>query len=248
MKKVLVFQHVAHEILGTLNPVLKDAGLRLRYINFERTPHPKIQMKNYQALIILGGPMNVDQIDEYPFLALELDWILEAIQLKIPILGICLGAQLIAKALGAKVKKNPKKEIGWYQVSLNELALSDRLFTHFSESEEVFQWHGDTFEIPQNAVKLASSKLCDNQAFKYQDNVYGLQFHLEVDLAMIERWLKIPSHQDEIAACQNEIDPQEILTKSPQCLKRLNPISERFFLEFVGLLGGEKKYIQLPSR
>ena len=120
MPKILVFQHVAHEILGTLDPLLKKYGFRIRYVNFGRSNYKIPDLENYNGLVILGGPMNVDEVEDYPYLIPEVEAIKKAIDLDMPILGICLGSQLIAKALGSKVYKNNIKEIGWYKISLTE--------------------------------------------------------------------------------------------------------------------------------
>ena len=127
-----------------------------------------------------------------------------------PILGICLGGQLIARTLGALVHANHTKEIGWYDVHPASHAEQDPLIGEFNETEKIFQWHGDTFEIPHSAVHLASSRACSNQAFRYQTNVYAFQFHLEVDEPMILRWLKVPENRREIQSLHGDIDPDQI--------------------------------------
>lgn len=116
-------------------------------------------------------------------------FIRQALTDKIPILGICLGAQLLAKALDAHVKKSPVKEIGWYNVSLTEKGSNDTLFNGLSHKLEIFQWHEDTFDIPNGATLLAQAEKCKNQAFRYGSNAYGLQFHIETTPAMVEEWL-----------------------------------------------------------
>lgn len=141
-------------------------------------------------LVILGGPMNVYEEDCYPFLREEDLYIKEAIQRGKKILGICLGSQLIAKALGAKVFKAPMKEIGWYDVSLTEEGSLDPLFSEFPKTFPVFQWHEDTFEIPKAGKLIATSSPTPHQAFRYGENVYGLQFHLEVTESMIREWME----------------------------------------------------------
>jgi GMP synthase (glutamine-hydrolysing) len=174
MKRLLVFQHVPHEILGTFNPLLKQAGFRIRYINFGRTPDAAPNVEKYDGLIVLGGPMCVSQMDSHPHLQTEINAIHQAMELRMPVLGICLGAQLIATALGAKVHKNPVKEIGWYEVAPTPAGERDPLFKRFNGTEKIFQWHGDTFDIPHGAEHLAASPDCANQAFRYGDRTYGL--------------------------------------------------------------------------
>jgi GMP synthase (glutamine-hydrolysing) len=248
MPRLLVFQHVAHEILGTLDPLLKGSGFRIKYVNFERHPGFEPGLEGYDGLIVLGGPMNVDEVDAYPNLAYEVRMIREAAVAGVPVLGICLGSQLIAKALGAGVYKNGEKEIGWYDLSPTDAGRSDPLFSHFSATEKVFQWHGDTFDIPEGAVLLASSPLCRNQAFRYGENVYGLQFHLEVDEPMVERWLRIPGNRKEIEELDGKIDPERIRKETPGYMPRLKELSDRAFTGFIGFFGFNKKRKTLPSR
>lgn len=248
MKKIMVFQHVAYEILGTLNPLLKDAGFRIKYVNFGRHPQMEPSLEGYDGLIILGGPMNVDQHHQHPHLSYEVRVIKHAIKKDIPILGICLGAQLIAKALGARVYPNTEKEIGWYPLSLTEAGKKDPVLGSFQETEKIFQWHGDTFEIPESAILLASSPLCTHQAFRYQDKIYALQFHLEVDQAMIERWLNVPAHKEEIKSLGGKVDVEKIRQQTSLNIERLKILSEQSFSSFVRLFGTTKKYQRLPSR
>ncbi len=248
MPKLLVFQHVAHEILGTLDPLLRDSGFRIKYVNFERHPDFEPGLDGYDGLIILGGPMNVDEVGTYPNLSREVESIRSAIGSGMPVLGICLGSQLIAKALGAKVYKNKEKEIGWYDLSPNEAGRRDPLLSHFSGTEKIFQWHGDTFDIPQGAELLASSPLCENQAFRYGDNVYGLQFHLEVDEPMVERWLRIPGNRKEIEELDGKIDPDRIRRETHEYIQRLKELSDKSFAGFIGFFGFNKKRKSLPSR
>ena len=117
MRKLLVFQHVAFELLGTLHPLLKRRGFRIRYVNFQRDPDAQPVVDRYNGLVVLGGPMNCDQVRRFPHLLTEVAAIQRAIELGMPVLGICLGAQLLARALGARVRPNKEKEIGWFPLS-----------------------------------------------------------------------------------------------------------------------------------
>jgi GMP synthase (glutamine-hydrolysing) len=248
MRNLLVCQHVPYEPLGTLNPLLKRSGYRIRYVNFGRHPDARPSMDGYSGLVVLGGPMNVDEADRYPHLDVEADLIRAAIDRDLPVLGICLGAQLIAKALGAAVRRNHEKEIGWYPLCTTEHARNDPVFSHFEFTEQVFQWHGDTFDIPDGAVHLAATESCANQAFRYGENVYGLQFHLEFDEPMIDRWLRVPHHVEEISSTAGRIDPETIRRETPRHIGRLKTLSERVFGEFVRILGYRKRLAALPSR
>jgi len=248
MKKLLVFQHVPHELLGTLNPLLKKSGFRIRYVNFARHPDAQPSLNGYDGLVVLGGPMSVNDTDRLPHLKTEMKVIEEALGKNIPVLGICLGAQLIAKTLGAAVYPNEEKEIGWYDVSPTNHAQSDPLLGAFVDTEKIFQWHGETFDIPRSTRHLAFSSLCANQAFRHGGNVYGFQFHLEVDEPMIHRWLRVSENRREIAALGGAITPERIHKETPEYITRLHQLSQRVFGEFINLFGVEKKFLRLSSR
>lgn len=191
---ILIIKHIDIEGPGLIEEFLKNNKIRYNiFCPKNNVEFPSIE--KFTHIIILGGPMNVYEEDKYPFLRKEDIFIKESIQKGSSILGICLGAQLIAKALGAKVFKAPLKEIGWYKVSLTEEGLKDPLFSSFPVEFNVFQWHGDTFEIPYRSKLIATSSIVTNQAFRYGKNVYGLQFHLEVTEQMIDEWIK--AYEDE---------------------------------------------------
>jgi GMP synthase (glutamine-hydrolysing) len=248
VRRILVCQHVAFEILGTLNPLFKSHGFRIKYVNFGRHPDAQPNLDGYDGLVILGGPMSADAVEQYPHLLTEMRLIENAIGRRMPILGICLGAQLVAQALGAEVHRNPEKEIGWYDLSLSEVGRSDPLFSHFRERERIFQWHGDTFDIPEGALHLASSPTCTNQAFRYQDHVYALQFHLEVDEHLIERWLTVPVHRAEIASLNGKVDPDAIRRETRERIARLKQLSDRTFREFIQHFGPATRRPRHPHR
>jgi GMP synthase (glutamine-hydrolysing) len=237
MRKILVFQHVAHELLGTLNPLLKDSGFRIRYVNFDRDPAARPSLDGYFGLVVLGGPMNVNEVDLYPFLAVEVELVAEALQRGMPVLGICLGAQILARALGADVRPHHSKEIGWYQINPTAAGADDPVFAGMSDTEHIFQWHGDTFDIPSGAVHLASSPDCENQAFRYGDTAYGLQFHLEVDRPMVERWLTVPHNRQEITDLNGAIDPEQIRSDTLQHIDKLQRLSDDTFSRWIKLFG-----------
>lgn len=234
--KVLVLRHVAHEHLGTLAHALERNSIGYEYVNFYQNESSGVSARNIDGLVILGGPMNVYETDKYPFLDTEDRLIREAIDKRVPVLGICLGAQLIAKALGAKVNKNKEKEIGWYPLIINKEAASDRLFRHFNPEETVFQWHGDAFEIPAGAVHLAESPFCRNQAFRHESNVFGLQFHIEVNTQMISEWLGVSENKTEVDSLKGSIDPDSIKNQTPRFIDRLAKLAESVFNEFCGLI------------
>jgi len=240
MKKLLVCQHVAHEILGTLDPFLKRAGFRIRYVNFAREPDAEPSLDGYDGMVVLGGPMSVNDAGRLPHLLTEMKLIEEALRRNLPVLGICLGAQLIAKTLGAEVYPNGEKEIGWYDVSPTGEAARDPLLGELRRSEKIFQWHGETFDMPSSTSHLAFSALCRNQAFRYGSKVYGFQFHLEVDEPMIHRWLRSAERRGELRPDGGHIDPRRIHLETPAHIGRLRELGDRVFGEFVKLFGSER--------
>jgi GMP synthase-like glutamine amidotransferase len=178
------FQHVPFEGLGTIEGWLTahgftPTGTRL----YAGDSLPKIDPDDW--LIVMGGPMGVYDQDRHPWLKNEIALIGEAIASGTTVLGICLGAQLIAAALGAKVYPNSQKEIGWFPVTLTEEGRRSPLLRDFPATLPVFHWHGDTFDLPQGGTHLMTSPACVNQAFSYCDRVIGLQFHLEVTPASV---------------------------------------------------------------
>ena len=183
---VQVLQHVAFEGLGSIQEWLDARGAQTRYTRFfenDRLP----ALDKVDLLIAMGGPMSVNDDAELPWLRSEKQFVRDAVARDIPVLGVCLGAQLIASALGSRVFRNPVKEIGWFPV--RALPVCEPAFRFPSECL-VFHWHGESFDLPDGAVRLVKSAGCENQAFQLKRNVIGLQFHLETTpesaLAIVE--------------------------------------------------------------
>ncbi len=234
MNPVVVFQQVAHETLGTLAAAFENAGLTWRRVELYAQPPGAIDLDRSAGLVVLGGPMNVDQVEQYPFLRREVECLEQALAEGLPVLGICLGAQLLAKTLGTRVYPNGTKEIGWYEIELMPAAGDDALFGGCPTRQTVFQWHGDTFDLPSGAVHLARSPLCEQQAFRYGTNVYGLQFHVEVTAAMIEQWLAEPTNEEELADL-DYIDPGRICAGLAEGLLRMQLLGERVLGRFAAM-------------
>jgi GMP synthase-like glutamine amidotransferase len=147
-------------------------------------------MSDLDWLIIMGGPMSVNDEEQFPWLADEKKFIRQAVDEGKTVLGICLGSQLVSSALGAKVYHNKEKEIGWFDVEFTCFAKSNKMFFDMESRVKVFHWHGDTFDLPENAIHLAYSKACTNQAYLYRDRVLALQFHLEPTLDLLLGMIK----------------------------------------------------------
>jgi len=248
VRKLLVCQHVPFEILGTLNPLLKDAGFRIRYVNFGRNPDQRPVLDKYAALIVLGGPMNSDQIDTYPNLQAEVELIREAADRDMSVLGICLGAQLLAKALGGSVSRNPVREIGWYDVELTPAGTDDPVLSTFAKQQQVFQWHEDGITLPDDCVHLARSPASEVQAFRHGEHVYGFQFHPEVDSSLIERWLNVPDNQPILEAEQGNVVPDEVRAQTSERIADLQELSRRTFGRWIDRFEMSPKRRRMPSR
>jgi GMP synthase (glutamine-hydrolysing) len=227
---VLIIKHVDIEGPGLIEDCLRNERIPYLILNLnDSIPLPKLDSLTH--IVILGGPMNVYEEDRFPFLRDEDLFIKEAIQRGKTILGICLGAQLIAKALGAKVFKAPVKEIGWYDVSLTDEGFKDPLFSHLPSPFPVFQWHEDTFEIPKAGKLIATSNSIPHQAFRYGENAYGLQFHLEVTEEMICKWMK--TYEEEFEGTQPPLFSKlKILTETGRKTETLKKCGVNFFKNF----------------
>lgn len=235
--KFLVLQHVPHEHPGLIAHYAAEKGVRLDTVELWK-PYKIPQARDYDALVIMGGPMSVyEDRDAYPSKDDELQAIRSAIDERIPTIGLCLGSQLLAHALGARVYPNAVngkkvKEIGYYNVDLTADGAKDPLFRGFPSPMKVLQWHGDAFDLPQDAKLLATSALCSNQAFSY-GNAYGLLFHLEFTPEMVEKQIEIDRawiHQD------HEIDEAQLLAEAQENAGLMRRQSARLLDNFVSVV------------
>jgi GMP synthase-like glutamine amidotransferase len=190
--------------LGLIEPALRLRHIEVDYADLYQPGAATPDIGRYDALIFMGGPMSAN--DDLPFLRQEMTFIRQAIARRQPILGICLGSQLIARAMGATVRRNSAKEIGWYGLQFTPAAAGDRLFDELAQ-ETVFHWHGETFDLPPGAELLASSNLCHHQAFRAGEHVYGLQFHLEVTPEMIADWCLQDENCGDVRGLEAAINP-----------------------------------------
>jgi len=230
MKEVLVFQHDPFEDLGFFAEVLEKQRTDYRVLRLFHGEMPAEDWERIGALIILGGPMSVNDEEQFPFLRWEKRIIRAAIDEAVPVVGICLGAQLIATTLGTMVYHGRVKEIGWSPISITAHGQVDSLLGYLPENATVFQWHGDGFELPAGAIRLASSVNYKNQAFRVGKNIYALQFHLEVTPPMIARWI---DERSKDLAQAPYILPDKILADTQNYAPILKYYGERFLSEFI---------------
>jgi GMP synthase (glutamine-hydrolysing) len=226
----VVLRHVEHEHIGTLAMLLERARMRHRYVDlFHGDPLPE-NPAQFGGLIVMGGPMGVYESSRYPFLKPEIALIRRAADAGLPVLGICLGSQLIAASLGASVYPGPTKEIGWYEVEVT--APEDDWTVGLSPRFMGFHWHGDTFDLPAGAVRLFRSSLYENQGFRWGKNVLALQFHCEVNRAMIGEWLSDEGCRAEMAALP-EVDPETIRLQTAEWSGKLEELGGELFGRFL---------------
>lgn len=220
-------QHVPFEGLGSIEAWLQDAGYKITstlFYSLEELPN----VDDIDLLVIMGGPMSVNDKNDYPWLEDEKKFIKSAIELGVPTLGICLGAQLIASSMGGEVYPNSVKEIGWFPIQAAKSA-SDGVF-EFPEEIEVFHWHGETFSLPLGAAIIAESEGCKNQAFQIGANVIGLQFHLETTPNSAQAIVE--NCRDELVEGEYIQSAEEILSAPQERYSSINSLMENI-LEYL---------------
>ncbi|KAA0013849.1 glutamine amidotransferase [Billgrantia pellis] len=231
MKSVVAIRHVAFEDLGIFEPVLEEFGYRIRYLDpglLGSDALEALDVDSPELMVILGAPIGANDEALYPFLTAELDAIRHRLDSGRPLLGICMGAQLIARALGGRVFPMPEKEIGFADLSLTREGQEGPL-RHIGNPDTVLHWHGDMFETPPGATRLAYSHPCAHQAFAVGKHVLGLQFHLEVDPAHIEPWLI--GHAAELAAAER--DPVRLREQAKRFGPGLKQRGQQVFREWL---------------
>lgn len=213
--KALVVQHTVNEGMGLLEDVFRSRGweLDIRCMEHAGSVLPD-SIEGHDSMVIMGGPMGANDGEQYPHLIKVQDLIRQAVYSHVPTVGICLGAQLIAKAMGGRVIRNPVKEIGWYPISLTEYGFQSPLFDGLPGEFTFFEWHQDTFTLPDRGRWLARGRTCLNQAFSVDNYIWGLQFHPEVSLEMIAGW--VDSGKEELEEYGGRSEARVLLEKSPR--------------------------------
>jgi GMP synthase (glutamine-hydrolysing) len=234
-KTALILQHTPEERGGLFEEILLEHRWEIEVRTLFTGIGLPVTLKDYGMVLVLGGPMSANDEEIHPFLKEEIPFIRKALKIGHPVLGVCLGVQLMAKALGARVYPGPHKEIGWYWLSQTPSARSDPLFLRLDPYFLVFEWHGETFDLPPGAIGLAGNMAYPNQAFRIGELIYGLQFHLEVTQPMLETWLS--GWSDEIKEAKPQpLTAREIFEDAHIYLDRLQVQARRFFTGYLSLV------------
>ena len=228
MKPIAIFRHLECEGPGYFADFLNKHSLEYSLIRVDQSDEIPNSISNYSALVFMGGPMSVN--DDLPWIGKELSLIQQAEQAKMPVLGHCLGGQLICKALGGKINANPVKEIGWHEVEVMENNIANNWLATLPNKFEAFHWHGETFSIPKGATPILKSKYCMNQAFAL-DNILALQCHVEMTNEMVNEWTR--EYADELSTSSSSLQSAEsIINNSEEKITTLNQIADTIYQQW----------------
>ncbi len=214
MKRVLTIINIADDPTGYIGELLEEHGIAYDVIDASRQAIP--DPTAYDALVVFGGPQNANEDEKYPYFVQEKAALRTVVEQNIPILGICLGGQMLAHVLGGVVKKHTITEIGFSEVFCTDEGRHDPLYEGLAGRQLVYQWHEDTFDIPSGAVRLATTEKTHNQAFRFGQHAYGIQYHIELTPTMLDMWLQEPSLKEEIVAALGEKEYERIMSERSQ--------------------------------
>ncbi len=246
-KPILIVQHAPHEHPAALRRAIETQGMETLLVHpYLGDPYPKYS--SISGMISLGGPMGANDSKKHPWITKECKLLKQCVENNYPTVGICLGAQMLAKTLGGSVEKNKSAEVGWFSISLNSKGKSDPVMGAAGISPLVYHWHQDTFFLPKKAQLLATSEGCPRQAFKVSENIYGFQFHPEADHQLLREWLTIDGVEEEIRVTRKECEPTFIQTSKVQLKHALS--GEKSSLKItaaIGQLFQEKEYVPVSE-
>jgi GMP synthase-like glutamine amidotransferase len=232
--RVLVLQHIACEHPGVFSEVIGERGVEAVPVELDQG-EALPDWRQFDAVLAMGGPMGAGDDADHPWLTAEKELVRDAVEDGRPFLGVCLGVQLLAAALGASVHPSEPPEVGLLPVELTEEGRQDPLFAGLGERLVSLQWHGDTFELPEGSVRLARSDLVPNQAFRAGDRAYGVQFHLEVTPEMAREWARVPAYMQSLAENLGEEKGSAFLAEVERRAEELHPAARRLFGNWLDL-------------
>jgi GMP synthase-like glutamine amidotransferase len=233
--RLLVLQHIACEHPGVFSEVIRDRGAEAVAVELD-AGEALPDWRDFDGVVAMGGPMGAGDEGEHPWLAAEKRLVREAVEGGRPFLGVCLGVQLLAAALGAPVYVAERAEVGLLEVELTENGREDPLFAGLGERLVSLQWHGDTFELPEGAVHLARSEQIANQAFRAGERAYGVQFHLEVTGEMAREWASVPAYRDSLAATLGPERGAAFIADVERRAEEMHPVARRLFANWLDLI------------
>lgn len=242
-RSAIALRHVAFEDLGLLAPIMEREGWNISFCEAAVDDLTDRSIRNVNLLVVLGGPIGVYEAESYPFITQEIALIEHRLRRRLPTLGICLGAQLMAKALGSRVYAGHVKEIGWGPIRLAEAGNTSCL-RFLGDGAPVLHWHGDTFDLPDAATRLASNASYENQAFAYDDNALALQFHLEAEPRQLEEWYV--GHAVELAAAA--VSVRDLRAATSEHARTLGPLADEVFTEWLNQIGHRDVSSQSSAR
>ena len=234
--KALILMHASQEGPGSLGEVLRGAGASLRTVKFHEDPGADLKAGDADLILSLGGPMSAADLTTHPWLAREAEFLARAVREGRKVLAVCLGAQILARGLGAVVHPAPVAEIGFASITLTDEGRQDAILCGLKPIETVLHWHRETFELPPGGTRLASSALTANQGFRVGRHAYGLQFHMEVTRSLMEEWLQAGPVRQELAMSPGAPSEQEILQDAEENEKRMRWLCHSVLNRLLNLL------------
>lgn len=232
-KSVLIVQHAPHEHPAALRRALESQAIPTLWVHpyrGEAFPH----ISEISGMIALGGPMGANDDELHSWIRAECALLRASVEAGLPTVGICLGGQLIARALGGRVERHTDVELGWFPIELNDAGRADRVLGAAGKSPMVYQWHQDTFHLPPGAVLLARSQCCERQAYRLGERAYGFQFHPEADHQLVHEWLSIEGVEEEILEVQRLNGPETV--QDPETQKNRSVQGEKASLKITGAI------------
>jgi GMP synthase (glutamine-hydrolysing) len=234
--RLLVLQHISCEPPGVFSEVMSEQGVEPIAVELDEN-EPLPDWREFDAVLAMGGPMGADDDTEHPWLSAEKQLVRESVEAGRPFLGVCLGVQLLASALGAPVRSMESPELGLLPVELTAEGREHPLFEGLDDPFPSLQWHGDTFDLPPGAVRLASSPAAANQAFQAGERGFGIQFHLEVTPEMAREWAQVPEYRAYLAEALDKERADAFLAELERRAEELHPTARRLFENWLKLAG-----------